>query len=140
MKKLIHDYGYYAAFAVALLSTVGSLYFSEALGKIPCVLCWYQRIAMYPLVLIIGVGVLRQVRDLPLLVLPLSLIGLAVALYQNLLYYGVVAEKLSPCSISGPSCVDPSLQSLGAVTIPMLSLIAFAIITLIMIVNLKKNE
>ncbi len=140
MKKLIHDYGYYVAFATALLATVGSLYFSEALGLAPCVLCWYQRSMMYPLVLIIGVGILRRDRNLSYFVLPLSLVGLAVAIYQNLLYYGVLAEALSPCSVTGPSCVDPKSQSIGLITIPMLSLIAFLVITVIMSINLKKNE
>lgn len=140
MRKYIHDYGYYVAFAIALLGTVGSLYFSESLGLAPCVLCWYQRSMMYPLVLIIGVGVLRKDRNLPFFVLPLSLVGLMVAIYQNLLYFGVLAETLSPCSVSGPSCVDPRSQALGMITIPMLSLIAFAVITIIMSINLKKYE
>ncbi len=142
MKKFLAEYGNYVVWGIALAATLGSLYFSEILGLVPCILCWYQRVAVYPLVLLVGVGILRKNPELPLYVLPFSVIGLGIAIFHNLLYYGVISEKLSPCTI-GVSCVDPSSQLLGfGITIPMLSMIGFAIITAVMAINLnlRKNH
>ena len=87
----------YAAWVTALLSTVGSLFFSEVMNFPPCALCWYQRIAVYPLVLVIGAGIVLRDARMKYYALPLCLCGLALAVYHNLLYYGVVSETLAPC-------------------------------------------
>src|SRR3954465_8462725 len=84
------------AWLQAVIASAGSLYFSEAMHFTPCVLCWYQRIAMYPLVVILTVGILLRESRLRLYVLPLSLIGLGIAIYHNLFYYGVIPE--GPCT------------------------------------------
>jgi len=140
MKKLLAEYGNYMVWGIALAATLGSLYFSEVLGLVPCVLCWYQRIAIYPLVILVGVGIIRKNPDLPVYVLPFSIIGLAISIFHNLLYYGVITETLSPCTV-GASCVDPASQLLGfGITIPMLSMIGFAVITVIMLINLKQRK
>lgn len=126
--------GYLALFQ-ALLATGGSLYFSEVMKYVPCALCWYQRIFMYPLVAILIVGLLLHERRLRLYVLPLSLIGLAIAIYHNLLQYGAIAEAANtPCTAGGgASCTALWINWFGFVTIPLLSLIAFSVITLCMI-------
>jgi disulfide bond formation protein DsbB len=140
MKNFLKEYGNYMVWAIAFAGMAGSLYFSEIMGLVPCVLCWYQRIALYPLVILVGLGIIRKNPDLPRYVLPFSVIGLGVAVFHNLLYYGVIEEKLSPCTV-GASCVDPASQAIGSfVTIPLLSLIGFLIITLIMLINLKGEE
>ena len=115
----------YAAWVVALLATVGSLFFSEVMGLPPCVLCWYQRIAMYPLVLIIATGIVARDRRLRAYALPLCLAGLAVSVYHNLLYYGVIPETLTPCS-EGASCTERQIEWFGFVTIPLMGLASFA--------------
>ena len=80
----------YPAWIIALVATVGSLFFSEVMQLPPCVLCWYQRIAMYPLVIIIGIGIItRDGSRMKNYALPLCLIGLAISIYHNLLYYGL---------------------------------------------------
>ncbi|MCA1622656.1 MAG: disulfide bond formation protein B [Acidobacteria bacterium] len=119
----------YVAWIVALLSTVGSLFFSEVMNFPPCALCWYQRIAVYPLVLIIGAGIVLRDARMKYYALPLCLCGLALAVYHNLLYYGVVSETLAPCS-QGVSCTETQIEWFGFVTIPLLSLAAFAVIAL----------
>ena len=119
----------YVAWTQALIATAGSLAFSEVLKLPPCTLCWYQRIAMYPLVLILGVGITLGDRRLALYALPLSLIGLAIAIYHNLLYYGVLPEGAVQCSL-GVSCTARQLELLGFLTIPLMSVIAFGVITL----------
>lgn len=114
----------YAAWVIALLATVGSLFFSEVMQLPPCVLCWYQRIAMYPLVLVVGAGIVLRDPRMKYYALPLSLTGLGVAVYHNLLYYGVIPDSIAPCT-QGISCTSVQLQWLGFVTIPFLSLVSF---------------
>lgn len=113
----------------ALIATLGSLYASIFLGLDPCVLCWYQRIFMYPLVIILGVGMWKKVKYLNYLVLPLSLGGLIIAFYHNLLQYGFIVEKITTCSLATP-CVSVAPLPLGFISIPLLSLIAFILISI----------
>jgi disulfide bond formation protein DsbB len=117
------------AWFVALSSVVGSLFFSEVMLLPPCVLCWYQRIAMYPLVLIIGTGIVLRDRRMKLYALPLCLAGLIVAIYHNLLYYGVIPESVAPCT-EGVPCNAVQIELLGFITIPLMGLAAFAVIAL----------
>ncbi len=125
--------GYLALFQ-ALLATGGSLYFSEVMKYVPCALCWYQRIFMYPLVFILLVGLFIHDRRLKLYVLPISLTGLAIAIYHNLLQYGALSEVAAPCTAGGgASCTALWINWFGFVTIPLLSLIAFSVITLCLI-------
>ncbi|MEX2012857.1 MAG: disulfide bond formation protein B [Candidatus Levyibacteriota bacterium] len=129
----------YIAWTIALSSTLGSFIMSRVLGFPPCELCWYQRILMFPLVSILTVGILKKDKNLPLYVLPLSIAGLAVAAYHNLLYYGVIPQSVSPCTF-GVSCTDVQLELLGFITIPFLSLIAFAIINFCMALMFRGNK
>ena len=116
------------AWVQAVVATSGSLYFSEVMGLIPCVLCWYQRIAMYPLVVVLGVGLLLRERRIHFYVLPLSLIGLAIAIYHNLLYFDILPESIQTCT-AGISCTSRQLEWFGVITIPLLSLVAFSVIS-----------
>jgi disulfide bond formation protein DsbB len=126
----------YGVFTVALLATVGSLAMSEAFGLLPCMLCWYQRICMYPLVIIMGVSILRRETTWPYTVLPLAIIGWLIALYHSLLQWGVISEKLAPC-VEGVSCVSKQIDWFGFVTIPFMSLVAFSIIIALSVLYLK---
>jgi disulfide bond formation protein DsbB len=117
----------FLAWLVALAATAGALFLGEVMGKTPCVLCWYQRIAMFPLVLVLGVGLydgdVRGARY----ALPLAWVGWGLALYHCLLFWGVLSEALSPCR-QGVSCADADQQVAGFVPIPLMSLIAFTAI------------
>lgn len=119
----------YVAWLQALIATTGSLYFSEVMHLPPCTLCWYQRILMYPLVFVLAVSLLTNDPRLRLYALPLSVTGLVVAGYHNLLYYGVIPEGLTQCA-AGVSCTARQIEWLGFITIPLLSLTAFGVITL----------
>lgn len=114
----------YLAWVIALIATVGSLFFSEVMQLPPCVLCWYQRIAMYPLVLVIGVGIVFRDEGLKMYALPLSLLGLVISIYHNLLYYGLIPESITPCT-EGISCTSRQIEWLGFITIPLMALTAF---------------
>ena len=139
MKLLLQQYSPYVAWTITLLAIVGSLYFSFVLGFPPCVLCWYQRIFMYPLVAIIAVGIILKDKKASYYVLPLSIIGGVIALYHNLLYYSIIPESLAPC-ISGVSCTTKFIEYFGFVTIPFLSFISFMIITACMLWYKKLNK
>ena len=114
----------YPAWIMALVATVGSLFFSEVMQLPPCVLCWYQRIAMYPLVVIIGIGIITRDNRMKIYALPLALAGLAISVYHNLLYYGILPESIAPCT-QGISCTSKQIEWLGFITIPLLALVAF---------------
>jgi disulfide bond formation protein DsbB len=129
----------YAAWLIALLSAAGSLFFSEVMRLPPCSLCWYQRIAMYPLVLVIGTGIIARDPRFRLYGLPLALGGLAIALYHNLLYYGVIPETVAPCE-EGVPCNAVQLELLGFITIPLMGLAAFAAITACLVIYRKHDH
>ena len=114
----------YCAWGIALVATVGSLFFSEVMQLPPCVLCWYQRIAMYPLVIIIGAGIVLRDGRMKYYALPLALIGLVTSVYHNLLYYGIISESITPCT-QGISCTSRQIEWLGFITIPLMALTAF---------------
>jgi disulfide bond formation protein DsbB len=113
------------SFLAATVGTFGSLYFSEILKYPPCVLCWYQRICLYPLVIIFGTAIWSNDSKYKLYAMPLIVLGLLIALYHNLIYYGFVAEALTPCT-EGISCSSKQLELGGFITIPLLSLFGFA--------------
>ncbi|HRI05189.1 MAG TPA: disulfide bond formation protein B [Pyrinomonadaceae bacterium] len=122
----------YIAWLTASLSVVGSLFFSEIMHLPPCVLCWYQRIAIYPLVLIIGTGIILRDARMKWYALPLCLIGLVISSYHNLLYYGFIPESITPCS-EGVPCNAVQIEWLGFITIPLMGLAAFIVITVCML-------
>src|SRR4051794_4564038 len=95
MKAFLKKYILHFVFLTALISVLTSLYFSEILKLIPCVLCWYQRIAMYPLVILLAVSIIRKDKDVVWYILPLSLIGWIIAVYHNLLYYKILPESIA---------------------------------------------
>ena len=116
---------------VAAVATAGSLYLSLGLGLIPCELCWYQRILMYPLVVVLGVAALEDRPSVVRTVLPLSLLGIGVAAYHSILQ--VTADQTT-CTVG--SCGSIQYQVLG-LTIPNLSLLAFVLVSLSLLVAFR---
>ncbi|MCM2277678.1 MAG: disulfide bond formation protein B [Oligoflexia bacterium] len=112
------------SFLVALAGFVGSLFFSELMKLPPCSLCWYQRIALYPLVTVFGAAIWFEDGAHRRYSVPLIALGLLLSGYHNLLYYGVIPEGITPCS-QGVPCTSRQLELLGFVTIPLLSLLGF---------------
>lgn len=130
--KFVKENSHYFAFLVALTAMCGSLFFSEVLHYPPCVLCWYQRICMYPLVGLLAIGIYFKDKFVYRSVLLLSAIGLLISFYHNLLYYKILPESVAPCT-AGVSCTTKFIEYFGFVTIPFLSGIAFAIIIIFML-------
>jgi disulfide bond formation protein DsbB len=121
----------WAAWAVALTATLGSLYFSEIAHFEPCRLCWFQRIFMYPLaILLLGMAIRRDRRNALLYALPLPVIGLAWSVYHVYIEYHPEAESQS-CR-RGIPCSTKWIEELGYVTIPVLAGTAFAAIIVLL--------
>lgn len=135
----IFGYAGYGAFSVALMATLSSIFISEVLHQPPCVLCWYQRILMYPLVIIIGVGIIRRDSNWPIMALISAGIGWLVALYHSLLMWGVISETLAPCT-GGVSCVEGTTNWIGPMPIPFLSFLAFTAILIGTYIVWKGNK
>jgi disulfide bond formation protein DsbB len=129
----------YIALVAAWIALCGSLYFSEVRGYVPCVLCWYQRILMYPLAPIIAVGLLRRDWNLPYYVLPLSVLGLGTSTYHYLLEKTDLFAGAAACR-QGVSCTTQWINWFGFVTIPFLALVAFLIITLMAVIALVNRQ
>ena len=134
--KLLQKNILYLAWVQSIIAMFGSLYFSEVMKLPPCVLCWYQRILMYPLVAIIAVGILEKNKRIYRYVLPLSITGFLIAGYHNLLYYGIIPESIQPCRL-GISCTTRQIEWFGFITIPLMSLTAFVIIITCMLIYRK---
>lgn len=115
-----------AAATVAFLASSGSLYYSEVVGFIPCLLCWYQRIAMYPLVPVLAVGAIRRDRGAWLYGLPLALTGLAIAAYHIVIQFRPTLD-VGMCG-TGVPCTARYLAIFGFVSIPVMAAGAFLLI------------
>jgi len=118
---------------IASISTLGSLFFSEIMKFPPCVLCWYQRICLFPLVLILSMGLFPFDKSVVKFAPPLALAGWFIAFYHNLLYSGIIPENIQPCS-QGVSCTEDYINLFGIFTIPMLSIMAFSIIGVLLFI------
>lgn len=110
------------ATAVVTVATLGSLYLSEVAGYVPCTLCWYQRIAMYPLVVVLGVATFRDDREAWRTVLPITVVGGGVAVWHIAIErnpgLGGVCDPAAPCTVLW-------VQEFGFLTLPTMALIAF---------------
>ena len=122
----------FGAWLIATVSTLGALFFGEVMHLPPCVLCWYQRICMFPLVLILPVGLFPLDRKVVRYALPLAVIGWLFAVFHVLLIAGVIPEQIKPCT-QGVPCSEKVIEWFGFVTIPLLSLVAFSLIGLLLI-------
>ena len=120
----------------SLVATLGSLYFSEVRGFIPCDLCWYQRILMYPIVIISTIAYIQKNARIALTTAVFAVIGGSISIY----HYGI--QKISLLQESAPacglvSCTGSYINWLGFITIPFLALTAFIIIAAVSFYMLK---
>jgi disulfide bond formation protein DsbB len=128
----------FMSWVVAVFATAGSLFFSEVMEYPPCSLCWYQRIAMYPLVIILWIGSKQAGRITFSFAMPFALVGWITAIYHNLLQYDIIPEGASPCR-QGVPCSINYIEWLGFITIPLLSFVAFSMISGILLFLKRKN-
>ena len=114
------------------MTTLGSLYFSEIADFVPCKLCWYQRICMYPLVVILGIAALRRDRGIRLYVLPLAAIGAVVSIYHSWIQAYPPVGGTSFCTLDAP-CTERYVWEFGFVSLPLMAFSAFAFIITMML-------
>jgi disulfide bond formation protein DsbB len=127
IRSAVWGYELWLAFLVAAIATGGSLFFSEIADFIPCELCWYQRICMYPIALLTLLMALANDHRAARYLLPLPLAGAGVSIYHLLVENGVV-EQSQACLVSAPGgCATKWINEFGYVTIPTLALTAFAL-------------
>jgi disulfide bond formation protein DsbB len=117
----------FAAWVLVTAATLGSLFFSEVMDVPVCVLCWYQRIAMYPLVIMLAIGLFPFDARVIRYAWPLAAIGWLISVYQLLLIAGIVPEQAQPC-VQGVPCSETHVAVLGIFNIPSLSLITFSLV------------
>ncbi len=129
----------YLAILVAWVAMLGSLYFSEVAGFVPCKLCWYQRILMYPLALILPIAALRRDDSVPAYVLPFSVTGIFVSTYHYLLQKTNIFSAGGVCT-GGVPCNVVYINWFGFITIPFLALTAFVIISSLMVIFYAQNS
>ena len=127
LRRTLEGYELWCVFLVAAIATGGSLFFSEVAGFIPCELCWYQRICMYPLSIVTLLAALANDRRVARYLLPLPLVGAGVSTYHLLVENGVVTQAKA-CLLSAPGgCATKWINEFGYMTIPTLALTAFVL-------------
>jgi disulfide bond formation protein DsbB len=123
------------AWAVAAVATVGSLIYSEVIHFVPCRLCWFQRIFMYPLAIILLVGAIRRELVVKFYALPLSLIGLAISVWHYLIQVypsleGGSCDPVNPCSAR-------YVEVFGFISIPFMAGAGFTLITVLLLIFVR---
>ncbi|MGE5042260.1 MAG: disulfide bond formation protein B [Candidatus Levyibacteriota bacterium] len=137
LSKHLEKYSIELALVIAAAATIGSLFLSEIVKFPPCTLCWYQRIFMYPQVVVLGLGLYFNDRRAKIYALILSIIGLAIAIY----HIGVqFLPGILPCSSETVSCSLKQFTYFGYVTIPVMSATAFIAIILVLLFGLRKKS
>lgn len=121
--KIINFFGKYAilfAFLLSLTAISSSLFYSELIGYEPCVLCWWQRIGLYPLVLIFGMALWKKRDSAFLYAVPLATFAALLAVYHSYVYMG--GTSVLPCTALGGACAKIYVMEFGYITIPSMSL------------------
>jgi len=136
MRPLVEAFssaGLWLAALVAVGATVGSLYYSEVAGYVPCQLCWYQRIAMYPLAVILVIAAVRRDRGAIWYVIPIAVLGAGVAGWHRLVELRPQLESTS-CSLVGPSCAATWFERFGFVTLAFMAFSGFLSIIILSLI------
>ncbi len=139
VSKLLKKYSLQILLLVSSVATLGSLYLSEVRGFAPCRLCWYQRIFMYPMPVLLLTAIYKKTKDVFLYIVPLSLIGLLIALYHY--YMQMNPNPYAPCGDIGfsVSCSENFFTHFGYITIPWMSFSAFIIIFFVSLLMIRKG-
>ncbi|WP_249435688.1 disulfide oxidoreductase [Paenibacillus sp. Marseille-Q4541] len=138
--QMKNEYRMYGAWIVSMAATLGSLYFSEIKGYDPCDLCWFQRIFMYPLTIVLAIACYHKDYTVTRYVLPLSIIGGSISLFHILyqqFHSWFADQSIVAC---GPTpCTTNYFAWFGFITIPVLALTAFTLIT-VLLLKLPKDK
>ena len=139
VRVALGDQALQLAFVVALVATVGSLWLSEGAHFVPCRLCWYQRIAMYPMAVILGIAAWRRDVSVRVYALPVVAIGATISVWHMLIERFPSLESASSCDPANP-CSLIWVERFGYLTIPTMALTAFALIATLLLLAPKETD
>lgn len=139
-RKLMMEHGLYLSWFVSMIAVLGSLYFSEIRKFIPCNLCWYQRIFMYPLVILLGMAAVRRDYRQAHYVLPLAAIGWLISLIHYLMQKTNLFQAVENAACGIVPCSGQYINVFGFITIPFLAFIAFSIIIVLQVCILRASS
>lgn len=125
------------AFLVSLVATLGSLYYSNIAGITPCELCWWQRIFIYPQVILLGLAWFKKEKQIINYSLALISVGTLISLYHNYIYYNIQASSF--CSVANP-CTQQYILGLNYISLPLAALTALILMTLLLLSNKKSSS
>jgi disulfide bond formation protein DsbB len=129
----------FAAWLLATAATLAALFLGEVMGLPVCVLCWYQRIAMFPLALVLPFALFPLSRAVMRAGLVLALAGLALAVFHQLLVAGIIPEAIKPCT-QGVPCGKTVAVWFGFVTIPLMAIATFSLIVALLAAALSRTQ
>ena len=127
------------AWIIALFASLAVLFIGEVLGQTPCFLCWFQRAFMFPLVVVLGLGIWWRDERVGRYGIALSFCGAVFALWHMGLYFGLIPERIQPCTAAGPSCTDTN-QVVFGIPIPVLAFVAFTIVGFLSALSLREEK
>ncbi len=138
-RRMMRKYTLYFAWLSSIVGAVFSLFLSEVLNWPICALCWYQRICLYPLAIILGIACFRSDNRIAIYSLPLTLSGIVFAGYQ---YLEQMIPGFSPIDVcgSGPSCSRIEVIWLGFITLPLISMVGFVVISWLLVLCLQQSK
>lgn len=135
----LRQWSLFFTWIIALISVLATLYAGHILDMPVCHLCWYQRICIYPLVIIIGMASFRNDASVAIYTIPLTLLGAVFAFYQYLEQMIPGFAPIDVCS-GGPSCSETHIQLLGFITFPFLSLLACLVMFILLVIAYRHRN
>jgi disulfide bond formation protein DsbB len=131
--RFVSRNAYIVAFLVTLSGMVLSLVYSDIIGYVPCTLCWYSRVLLYPEVLLLGLALWKGDRIITDYIIALSGLGIILSVYQK--YVEATGNSILPCAATAASCSKVYILEFGYITIPVMALSSFAFIFVLMLVH-----
>lgn len=137
--EFVGDNAIIISLAMVASAMIGSLFYSEVAGYEPCILCWYQRIVMYPQVITLGLALWDKNRGVIYSSLVMSVIGFCISAYQYLGQVGATELKCDVITDSGVSCSQQFVLGFGYITIPLMAMVVFAVVIMAMLTRLSNK-
>jgi disulfide bond formation protein DsbB len=129
----------YLAWLINIVSFAGSIFFSNVMMLPPCTLCWAQRICIFPMSILLGVGFLKKDDNVFYYAIPLVVIGWIISLYHNLLYFKIIPQAITACT-SGVSCTSKQIEYLGFITIPLMAFVSLTLTFILLTLFYKQSK
>lgn len=140
LSRFVHKYILELVFYSTLSAVVGSLVYSEIVGFPPCDLCWYGRMAMYPIALLAGMAMIRKDKGILDYIVPFSILGALVSLFHSLIQWGLISGSALACTSAGGACARVYVNEYSYITIPFMALSIFVYIIALKYIYYRHNK